>query len=59
MEITRVQKVNLTDAVYDQMKENLLSGDWAEGTRIPSESDLCRQFSVSRVKPCRSCGVKS
>ena len=49
MEITRVQKVNLTDAVYDQLKENLLSGDWAEGTRIPSESDLCRQFSVSRV----------
>ena len=49
MEIIRVQKVNLTDAVYDQLKENLLSGSWAEGTRIPSESDLCRHFSVSRV----------
>lgn len=49
MEITRVQKVNLTEAVYDQLKENLLSGTWAEGTRLPSESDLCRQFSVSRV----------
>ena len=49
MEITRVKKVSLTDQVYSQLKRMLLSGEWAEGTMIPSENALCREFSVSRV----------
>ena len=49
MEIMRVKKVNLTDQVYSQLKSLLLSGEWPEGTKIPSENSLCRQFSVSRV----------
>ena len=49
MEIMRVKKVNLTDQVYSQLKSLLLSGEWTEGTKIPSENALCRHFSVSRV----------
>ena len=49
MEIVQVRKVNLTDEVYSQLKRILLSGEWMEGSKIPSENALCRQFSVSRV----------
>ena len=49
MDIVRIEKVNLVDAVYTQLRELLISGKWPEGTKIPSENELCREFSVSRV----------
>ncbi len=49
MNIVRIEKVNLVDAVYAQLRELLVSGKWAEGTKIPSENVLSREFSVSRV----------
>ena len=49
MEIVRIEKINLVDAVYSQLRDLLVSGQWAEGTKLPSENELCRQFSVSRV----------
>ena len=49
MTIMRVKKINLTDQVYSQLKRSLLTGEWTEGTRIPSENTLCKEFSVSRV----------
>lgn len=49
MDIVRIEKVNLVDAVYTQLRELLVSGRWPEGTKIPSENELCRDFSVSRV----------
>ena len=49
MAIMRVKKINLTDQVYSQLKRSLLTGEWTEGTRIPSENTLCKEFSVSRV----------
>ncbi len=49
MDIVRIEKVNLVDAVYAQLRDLLASGKWPEGTKIPSENELCRDFSVSRV----------
>ena len=49
MDIVRIEKVNLVDAVYTQLRDLLVSGRWPEGTKIPSENELCREFSVSRV----------
>ena len=49
MAIMRVKKINLTDQVYSQLKRSLLTGEWTEGTRSPSENTLCKEFSVSRV----------
>jgi len=49
MNIVRIEKVNLVDAVYTQLRDLLISGKWAEGTKIPSENTLSREFSVSRV----------
>ena len=44
MDIVRIEKVNLVDAVYTQLRELLVSGRWPEGTKIPSENELCRDF---------------
>lgn len=49
MDIVRIERVNLVDAVYAQLRELLVSGRWPEGSKIPSENELCREFSVSRV----------
>lgn len=49
MEITRVEKVNLVDAVFTQLRKLILSGEWPEGTKLLSENELAKQFSVSRV----------
>lgn len=49
VEITRIEKVNLVDEVFRQLREMILSGTWAEGTKIDSENELARRFSVSRV----------
>lgn len=49
MDIVRIEKVNLVDAVYTQLRDHLVSGKWPEGTKIPSENELCKNFSVSRV----------
>ena len=44
MAIMRVKKINLTDQVYSQLKRSLLTGEWTEGTRIPSENTLCKEI---------------
>ena len=49
MDIVRIEKINLVDAVYTQLRDLLISGKWPEGTKIPSENELCKEFSVSRV----------
>ncbi len=49
MELVRIEKINLVDAVYTQLRDFLVSDQWPEGTKIPSENELCKQFSVSRV----------
>ncbi|MDD1780803.1 histidine utilization repressor [Enterovibrio sp. ZSDZ35] len=31
------------------LEQNISSGEWSVGTRIPTEAELCEQFSVSRM----------
>ena len=49
MEIVRIEKVNLVDEVYRQLRQLIVSGQWPEGTKLASENELAKQFSVSRV----------
>ncbi len=49
MAITPIKRNNISDLVFEQIKENILDGEWVPGTKIPSESELCQMFSVSRV----------
>lgn len=43
------KRKTLSDEVYRHMLERLSSGEWQKGEMIPSESDLCKMFDVSRV----------
>ena len=44
----RIKKSNLVDEVYRQLLEMLASGDYPEGSRLPSEPQLCETLGVSR-----------
>ncbi|TCL73349.1 DNA-binding FadR family transcriptional regulator [Hydrogenispora ethanolica] len=48
MSIHSIEKVDLVERVFEQMKDNIISGEWNPGEKIPSENDLCKMFNVSR-----------
>ena len=49
MELTKIEKKNLVDEVYRQMREMIVSGAWKEGDKLASEHQLASYFDVSRV----------
>ncbi|MGB9858933.1 MAG: FadR/GntR family transcriptional regulator [Moorellaceae bacterium] len=49
MTIKRIPKVNVSQAVFEQMKEQIFSGNWPPGSKIPSENELAKMFGVSRI----------
>jgi GntR family transcriptional repressor for pyruvate dehydrogenase complex len=49
LEIKPIKKVNISDQVYEQLREQLISGVWKQGEKIPSENELAALFGVSRV----------
>lgn len=42
------QRVRLADQLYEQVLQGIVSGEYAEGTRLPSENQLSEAFGVSR-----------
>lgn len=49
MALQKVKKQNISDIVYEQLEQNILSGEWKPGNKIPSENTLSGQLGVSRV----------
>lgn len=49
MNIKSIQKQNVVNEVFEQIKEKLLDGSWRAGCRLPSEAELTTSFNVSRV----------
>lgn len=49
MGIEPVKKINVSEQVYEQLKENLIDGTWSTREKIPSENELANMFHVSRV----------
>jgi GntR family transcriptional repressor for pyruvate dehydrogenase complex len=49
MSIDAIKKISITNQVFDQIKNNIISGEWSPGNRIPSETELSKSFGVSRV----------
>ena len=47
--IKRINKVNISEAVLQQIKDNIIMKVWPVGTRLPSENVLAELFGVSRV----------
>lgn len=42
-------RLSLSDEVYNQILEQITSGEWKVGDKLPSESKLCSMFGVSRT----------
>ncbi|NIY49899.1 FCD domain-containing protein [Cedecea colo] len=49
MTLESVQKHNVVNVIYQQMKKNIQDGVWEPGCKLPSEAELVATFSVSRV----------
>ena len=49
MSIKKVVKSSVSQQVFDQLREQILSGSWKPGDKLPSENELAAQFGVSRV----------
>lgn len=44
-----IQKQRIDDSVYERLLDNIKSGRWAPGDKLPSEGELCSMLQVSRV----------
>ena len=49
MNIKPIQRVNVSEQFFEQMKGLILTGEWAPGMQLPSENNLADLFGVSRV----------
>ncbi|GEA15708.1 GntR family transcriptional regulator [Moorella sp. E308F] len=49
MAIKQIPKISVSNAVFEQIKEQILSGNWPPGSRLPSENELTKMFGVSRI----------
>lgn len=49
MDLVRIEKKNLVEEVYRQMRTMIISGSWREGEKLVGENQLAKQFDVSRV----------
>lgn len=49
MAIKPIKRVRISDQVYDQLKNQIIEGEWKAGDKIPSENELAATFEVSRI----------
>jgi len=49
MRIAPIVKTKISDQVFEQMKQQMLRGEWKPGEKLPSENQLAEAFGVSRV----------
>ena len=49
MPIQPINRQFVSEQVYEQLKHQLLTGEWKPGDKIPSENELAAAFGVSRV----------
>lgn len=49
MAITPIEKKNISQQIFDQILQDIRTGTWGPGSKLPSENELCLMFGVSRV----------
>ncbi len=49
MAIKPINKVNVSEQVFSQLKKAIVEGEWKPGDKIPSENELAGAFGVSRM----------
>lgn len=48
-EFTRKNGIPLYLQILQNLKEKIESGEWSEGTMIPTEKELCKEYNVSKI----------
>ncbi|TCN22818.1 FadR/GntR family transcriptional regulator [Sinorhizobium americanum] len=48
MNVPHEERGKLSERVYDRLRQKIDGGEWPQGTRIPTESELAASFNVSR-----------
>ena len=49
MAIHRIKRISISEQVYEQLRKQLLRGEWKPGDKLPSENELAENLGVSRV----------
>lgn len=49
MALKTIHRVNIAEQAFNQLKEQILSGTWKEGEKLPSELELTESLGVSRT----------
>ena len=49
MEIKPIEKDNVGDKVFEQLRDLLIEGKWKQGDKLPSENEMAKLFHVSRI----------
>ena len=47
--LSTVERKSIKNQVFQQLRDQIISGVWAPGSKLPSENELCKQLGVSRV----------
>ena len=49
MSIKKIQRKNISEIVFEQIKDGITNGLWKPGQKLPSENQLVQDFGVSRT----------
>ena len=49
MPVQSIERQNISEMVFEQIKEMISSGEWKPGDKIPAETELAETMGVSRV----------
>lgn len=49
LNIEKINKIPITDQIYDKMISNIKSGTWKVGDKLPSEAELANIFGVNKL----------
>jgi GntR family transcriptional repressor for pyruvate dehydrogenase complex len=49
MALQKIEKQNVGDMVFEQLKDSIMSGEWKPGEKMPSENELVGILGVSRI----------
>ncbi len=49
MALIPINKVNVSEQVFNQLKKMIIEGEWQPGDKLPSENELAASFGVSRM----------
>ncbi len=45
----KIVRASVADTVYSDLRKRIISGEWKEGERLPSENEIADAYGVSRV----------